>query len=308
MLAATAAIATAVMGWVGLGVAETSLALAPRSDEAVEFLDAADAAIEQGRDVLGVVAEASRSVAASTEQAISSLEAIADMTENQIPSALTAVEATMPALIDTAAIIDDTMRTLAALGIPYAPEVPIDETLRLLRDEIAGLPATISEQGTALREMLPEVREAARQVDLVPDHLEEMDASLGNAQAVLADYREALESDGVGLEPATAIRAGRAAALILGLAGVGLGAAGWRLADRVSSVRATPTPMFGADPDQVLPGATPREEPEMNCPHGPCRCQTDDGGYCSQHCEDMATTGVVMEQCQCGHPQCTEET
>lgn len=42
----------------------------------------------------------------------------------------------------------------------------------------------------------------------------------------------------------------------------------------------------------------------MNCPHGPCMCVTEDGGYCSRHCEDMATVGVIAEQCQCGHPAC----
>lgn len=42
----------------------------------------------------------------------------------------------------------------------------------------------------------------------------------------------------------------------------------------------------------------------MKCPHGPCTCLTEDGGYCSRHCEDMATAGVVADQCQCGHPAC----
>src|SRR5690606_17048261 len=55
-----------------------------------------------------------------------------------------------------------------------------------------------------------------------------------------------------------------------------------------------------------IPGTPTSEEKNMNCPHGPCHCLTEDGGYCSRHCEDMSTAGVVAEQCQCGHPACTQ--
>lgn len=236
LLGAAAALATAVIAWVGAGVAEATLALAPGSEEADEFLASTEMTIEEARRVLDAVATVSDNLAGSSEQAIDSFEALADLTEREIPAALGAVEQAIPALIDTAAVIDTTMSALARLGIPYDPEVPLVDSLVEFQAALAGLPATVQEQGAALREMIPDLRTATDQVALIPGHIQEMESSLGDAQAALSRYRDSLDATTDTVAPSTAFAVIRVAAAVLAMAGIGLGFGGWRLASRVDRI------------------------------------------------------------------------
>lgn len=41
------------------------------------------------------------------------------------------------------------------------------------------------------------------------------------------------------------------------------------------------------------------------CAHEGCTCQVNDKKYCSQFCEDAASTGTTTLGCDCPHSGCT---
>ncbi|MGH8911209.1 MAG: hypothetical protein ACRDVD_01755 [Acidimicrobiia bacterium] len=237
---AAVSLSAAVLGWMGLAAVEASAALAPGVGRATgptqDLLTAAEDALAEVRSTLTVVASVTDDVSVSTGQAADALEGIAELTSERIPDALAAVESSMPALIETASVIDNTMQTLARVGIPYNPEVPFDDALRDLQAELDGLPEAISDQGANLEALLPQIRTSGEEAGELADHIVAIDASLGDAQAALGEY-DATVSDletaaRAGADLAGVVVPGRVAVIILAVAGVGLGLAGWSLADR----------------------------------------------------------------------------
>jgi hypothetical protein len=238
------ALASGLVAWVGLAAIEVSTALTPGSAQAVALITTADGALGEARAALSVAADAGDRINQSAEDVAVAVADVAVLTREQIPLALAAVENSLPALVDTAAVIDNTMTALSFLGVPYDPEVPMDEAIEALGDELDGLPEAIAEQGSALDSMVPEILGVGSELELLAGHMEAMTASLDQAQAVIGDYRETVEANASAIDAASALPGlipwARAAVVVGVLAGIGLGTAGLALAGRVPARPALP--------------------------------------------------------------------
>jgi hypothetical protein len=86
------------------------------------------------------------------------LDQIAEVASEDVPTSIEAVQTSLPAMIQVAAAIDDTLTTLNSfgvnqtilgvpiqfdLGVNYDPEVPFDESVSVIGASLDGLPARL---------------------------------------------------------------------------------------------------------------------------------------------------------------------
>ncbi|HJR92689.1 MAG TPA: hypothetical protein VJ938_09635 [Acidimicrobiia bacterium] len=242
-----ASLVGAFVGWVALSAVWASASLTPGAGDAAasarQLLAAADQTLTEVRSTLEVVGSVTDEVATQTGVAADTLDEVAVLTSERIPNALAAVESSLPALVDTAAVLEDTMQALSIIGIAYDPAVPFDQALVELQTELEGLPEAVAAQGANLAELVPDVRRMGEETAGLNDHLAAIDGSLGDAQAAVAEFGATIddmeESTRLGASLVGVIPAARVATIVLGAAGILLGVVAWRLADRLVVVAAT---------------------------------------------------------------------
>ncbi|HEX2155084.1 MAG TPA: hypothetical protein VHL52_14055 [Acidimicrobiia bacterium] len=240
---AIAAIASAVAGWIGLGVIDATLTLAPEAASAAgpseNLTEVVDDTLSEVRTALVTLGSITDQVAASTDEAANVVEEVADLSTGQIPATLASLEEALPALIDTAAVIDETMRTLSFLGVDYEPQVPLDEAFQEVQSELDGLPEQINEEGERLAALVAEIRTTGTDTGLLADQITTIEASLAEAQAQIGTYGDAIDGldrfSEVSRQLIGAIPIARIALIVLAVCGLLVGAMGWNLANRLST-------------------------------------------------------------------------
>lgn len=238
---AIATLVAAIGGWVGLDVIETSLTLAPEVSEAGEpsrgLIAVVDETLDEVRAGLQTLESITDRVVASTEEAADVLDEVATLSTGRIPDALASLEAALPALIETAAVIDNTMRTLSVLGVDYQPQVPLDEAFGEVQTQLEGLPETISQQGQSLHTLVEEMRSTGTETELLSSQIDTIERNLADTQLTLNDYRGAVDNLGRLAELSDQIErsipVGRVALAVLAVSGLILGAIGWNLGGRL---------------------------------------------------------------------------
>ena len=84
------------------------------------------------------------------EDAAALTASLGTLLTEEVPTALDGVLASMPALVDTARVIDRTMRALSLVGVDYDPEVPLDQSLTGIEQTLEPLPEQLRAQQEAL--------------------------------------------------------------------------------------------------------------------------------------------------------------
>lgn len=250
VLLVIASLAAAFVGWVALSAVWASASLTPgvgsATTSARKLLAATDETLTEVRSALSLVGSVTDNVAAETEAAAASLDEVAGLLNERIPNALGAVESSLPALTETASVIEDTMRALSVFGIPYDPPVAFDEALLDLGNELDGLPEAVAQQGANLDDLVPAIRQTGEDAGELSGHLDAIDVSLGEAQRAVGEFTATVEdveeSVRLGGRLVDVIPTARIAVLILALAGAGLGVVIWILADRLAA-RTVPAPV-----------------------------------------------------------------
>ena len=233
----------AVLGWLGLDITRAGLLVTPElaqvSEPSAEVIDAAQGAIGELRTVLADVATVTDQVGASSGELVTVLDGVSTLTTEDIPETLAAVENSLPALLDTASVIDGAMRTLSFVGVDYNPEQPFDESIAEIQVALDGLPEQIAEQGAVLESTLPDIADSAERMQGVGDQIRAMDGNLADAEAALGGYDTALggletfaqiADDIDGLLPVA-----RFAVILFALSGLGLAWAVWEFASRLDA-------------------------------------------------------------------------
>lgn len=235
---ALAALSAAGLAWFGLDVVEASVSLTPTTavSPTRDLLDSTQQTVSELRTTLGVVSRTTDDVATSTDDLIDTLGGVTDVLENQIPPALTAVQSSLPALIDTAAVVDQSMRALARLGVPYNPQVPFDQALAQVQLQLEGLPQAIEEQGANIDALLPVIRRSGQNMGDLTGRIHEIEASLGDAQTALVGYETTLNdfetASDRAAELVSFVPVARLGAIILALASLAVSGAAWLASDR----------------------------------------------------------------------------
>lgn len=196
-------------------------------------VDALAATVEVADELTGEVAGtlsdaalASSAAAGGAEAAVDVLDSAAEVTGEDVAGSLAAVEEALPALIDVAGVIDNTLTTLdrLPLGPTYDPDVPFDDALREVRRELDGVPETLVEEAELLRDGADELADVGRAARFLADDLQELATTLREAGEVLdgvaatADDAARVLAEGTsGL--ATGLTSARVLVVVLGVAG-----------------------------------------------------------------------------------------
>lgn len=180
------------LGLVVLGDLDRSLQSSVEvTADAVEALSlTVEVADELVGDVAGTLtsaALAARASAGGVEASVDVLDGAAEVTGQDVAGSLAAVEDTLPALVDVAAVIDSTLGTLdrLPLGPTYDPDVPFDDAVRQLQGELDGLPESLEVQAELLRDGAVELADVGRSARFLAEDLDELSADLRDARDVL---------------------------------------------------------------------------------------------------------------------------
>jgi len=246
------AIAVAVAGWLMLGGFERVQDSGVTSATTFETLHrTVDISVETTGTVSEALSDLERLVdlvASSSETTAVFVGDAADVTANRIPESLEAIERAMPGLIDAGGVIDDSLSAFALFGVDYQPEVAFDDALRDVHSSLDGLSEDVAAQGATLNLLVPEMREVSATASDLSGRIRDAQDQLETARALLGDYEQILRETeiavGTAYEPLRYSPLARALFIAIGLVGIALGAAMWRLgADPEILVAPTPAGM-----------------------------------------------------------------
>lgn len=148
-----------------------------------------------------------------------------------LPADITAIRSAMGGLIGTAGVVDGILSALAVVGLPYDPDVPLDEALTAVDQRLGDLPDRFGELSDDLGRASSGMVPLAEDVDMLRSDLIELRIQLGVSSRLVREYADAAsEADQVVADALDRVDGGlwlpRLLALVLGLT---LATVHWRL-------------------------------------------------------------------------------
>lgn len=207
VVAAVTTVGLAALAWV---VVDTGLETADRSLSVTgEGLMAMSETLDIVDRTLLVVMESSERLGGSLEEMGTTVEEVAavvdetsDLLTVGLPSDIAAIRTALDGLVDTANVVDGVLGALSFVGVPYDPEVPMDEALVEVDARIADLAPRLRAQGERLAEVASGVEEfgtttagLGEDLSALRGHIEESHSLLGGYQVSID---AALDSVGTG--------------------------------------------------------------------------------------------------------------
>lgn len=131
------------------------------------------------------------------------LQQSSSVTTEQLPASIEAFQETMPALVEVAGTIDDTLRTLDAfnvrrsilgipldfdLGVEYDPEVPFDESVSDLGASLEGVPQQLRSLRQHIETTNDNLRTMSRNVSSISSDLGTINSSISRVEPLLDEY------------------------------------------------------------------------------------------------------------------------
>lgn len=234
------AIAVAGAGWMMLGGIQ-------RLDDAgitsPETFDTLRRTVEVTVSTTSTVADALadletlvETLASSAEMTAVFVSETAEVTSTQIPQSLRAIERSMPGLIDAAGVIDDSLNTLALLGVDYDPATPFDEALREVQASLDGLADEVAAQGDTLERLVPEMEDVSSTASSLTSRVRDTREHLRTAGTILSQYQAILDATEDAFAPNAGAVLGhgpwmRIVLVVIAFSGVALSLTLWKLAD-----------------------------------------------------------------------------
>lgn len=255
ILARRAGLSIVVLSALGvvLGLVLTeSVADDARSSVAVSQ-SALEAMVQTVETVNGVVADTSAGLegaSASVEQvsvivgeAVAALGSVADFLEEDLPETIETVRTAMPGAIETANVIDSTLRTLSLFGVDYDPDEPFGESLSRVNTALASLPGEIRAQSDAMRQLVPSASQLAVETEDLSRLMTGLEEGLDDLNALSDQYEATLaEAEATIIQTDSSIDSSlwmiRALVVAAGFIGLTAGAAIAGLGGRVNALAA----------------------------------------------------------------------
>lgn len=113
---------------------------------------------------------------------------LGNVVTDEIPASVDAVRASLPALIDTANVIDSTMRGLSFFGVDYDPDIPLDESIESIDARLAEIPLLLRGQQGTLEAVASDLGEFSSSTLTISDDLATIRVRLADASVVLDGY------------------------------------------------------------------------------------------------------------------------
>ncbi|MFA9430436.1 hypothetical protein [Egicoccus sp. AB-alg2] len=191
-----------VAGLVGMVVGLRFLTLLDQALEdslgvTAQAVDALGASVEVAGDTLGVLertlantAATTRDLGTSLADAEAVLTATAELSEEDLAGSLAAVQDTLPALIQVAAVMDTTLSALSAIpfGPDYDPTQPFPDSLRAVQAELDGMPDALRDQAALIRDGAQSLGTVREGTGDIADDLDDLRATLASADELVDRY------------------------------------------------------------------------------------------------------------------------
>ncbi len=162
----------------------------------VEAVTTVESTLEVADRALGTLTESLETASAATDQAATSASTVSRALEEtsailgtEVPTGIESIRQAMPGLIEAGAVIDTTLSGLALLGVPYDPEVPLDDAFRQLDAELAPLAQSLRDNAVTIAELVPQAEGFRTETLLLAGQVEEMRTNVEAARAVIENYR-----------------------------------------------------------------------------------------------------------------------
>lgn len=152
-------------------------------------LDVADDALATLTESLGTAATATGHAAESSRTVAAAVAETVVIVGEDLPASIEAIRDAMPGLIEASNVIDNTLSGLALIGVPYNPEVPLDEAFAELDRQLATLPEGLRENADIIAQLIPEADGFHQETVVLSDQIEVMRLSVEEARSVIDDYR-----------------------------------------------------------------------------------------------------------------------
>ena len=198
LVALVASLTGLVVGWLVVGSVSADLAdTVGLSRSALLAIEETLVVIETfGADVddgLIAAADSIGAASAAADTAAGRLEDVADFLEGDLQADIEALRGSMPAAIQAAGAIDDTLRALSFFGVDYDPDEPFDVSLMAVEAALADLPSQLSAQAGTIRDLVPSSRQFATDAATLAGSLSSLSLNLASTQEVIASYRDTLD-------------------------------------------------------------------------------------------------------------------
>lgn len=166
VLGAIASLAVGVVGWILAGrlVATVDNVVAPTSGivgDLADSIEASELLFERTTEAIESIETASRSTVRTLTSVGEVLEETTEVAGEGVADSLDTAVDTLPGLISTGRVIDNTMRALSFAGVDYDPDLPLDESLADLEASLAPLPDQIREQVELLEDVEADLQDIA---------------------------------------------------------------------------------------------------------------------------------------------------
>lgn len=166
VLGAIAALVVGVVGWVLAGrvVATVENVITPTSGivgDLADSIEASEVLFERTTEAIESIETASRSTVRTLGSVGAVIEETTEVASESVADSLETAVDTLPGLISTGRVIDNTMQALSFVGVDYDPDVPLDESLADLEASLAPLPDQIRDQVALLEDVQTDLADIA---------------------------------------------------------------------------------------------------------------------------------------------------
>ncbi|MDP3984193.1 MAG: hypothetical protein Q8Q52_04205 [Acidimicrobiia bacterium] len=161
---------------------EALLTVGATLDLADSALGTLNESLETATAATGHAAESSQTVAAAVSETVV-------IVGESLPMSIEAIRDAMPGLIEASNVIDTTLSGLALIGVPYNPEVPLDEAFSELDRQLAPLPAGLRANADIIANLIPEADGFYRETVVLTGQIEQIRRSVEEARAFIDEYR-----------------------------------------------------------------------------------------------------------------------
>lgn len=159
-------------------------------EETLGVMESVAIAVDEG---IGTAADSLGSAADAVGTASGQLVGVAGFLDGDLQASLEALLTTMPAAIQTAGVIDNTLSALSFLGVDYDPEEPFDASLMAAQDALAGVPAQLGIQAEAIRALVPVSQRFADHAAATAEAFDALRVELESSQQLIDSYRATLD-------------------------------------------------------------------------------------------------------------------
>lgn len=132
------------------------------------------------------------SAAQNTEDSLGGVATLADDTASalgaEIPEAVEAIRTTMPALIESAELVEDALSTLSFLGVGFDPQNPPAASLREVDERLADVAEVLRDGSGQISVIGADLSDLEADVASLTFNLERLDANLDRATSLVGTY------------------------------------------------------------------------------------------------------------------------